>query len=179
MFLTYDNDKRFESENLQNIIMRYEFCNIKSKYPQKLIYKILDENQKRFTYCYSEWKYELPFRDGEGVETFTTIYHPAQIENHELIKDIEERGYKCWIRKLIIIFHNSIKYINPEYYKKYILKPMLMTKILQLIDKNLDNFKHWVCDIICLKQPCYCENNPVSRYVCYNLYKSSSWYCNF
>ena len=48
---------------------------------------------------------------------------------------------------------------------------MFMTKILQLIDKNFDEFKHWGCDFICVKQPCIRENNnPVSRYVCYNLY---------
>ena len=31
---------------------------------------------------------------------------------------------------------------------------MFMNKILQLIDNNLDNFKHWGCDINCVKQPC-------------------------
>ena len=30
---------------------------------------------------------------------------------------------------------------------------MLMNKIIQLIDKNIDNFKHWGCDFICVKQP--------------------------
>ena len=50
-------------------------------------------------------------------------------------------------------------------------KPMLATKVIQMIDKNLDNFKHWVCDFNCAEQPCNCDNkNPVSRYVCYKLY---------
>ena len=40
--------------------------------------------------------------------------------------------------------------------------------MLQLIDKNFDNFKHWGCDFTCVKQPCNCDNkNPVSSYVCY------------
>ena len=48
---------------------------------------------------------------------------------------------------------------------------MFINKILQLIDKNLDNFKHWVCDCNFIKQPWICENNnPVTRYVCYKLY---------
>ena len=48
---------------------------------------------------------------------------------------------------------------------------MFMTKILQLIDKNLDTSKHWGYDFNCVKQPCNCEkNNPVTRYVCYKLY---------
>ena len=34
---------------------------------------------------------------------------------------------------------------------------MFLTKILQLIDKNLDNFKHWGCDFNCAKQQCYCK----------------------
>ena len=33
---------------------------------------------------------------------------------------------------------------------------MIMTKILHLIDKKLDNFKHWAGDFNCVKQPCYC-----------------------
>ena len=50
---------------------------------------------------------------------------------------------------------------------------MFMNKILQLIDKILDNFTHWGCDLNCVKQPCNCENiYPVTRYVCYKLY---SW----
>ena len=48
---------------------------------------------------------------------------------------------------------------------------MFINKILQLIDRNLDNFKHWGCDFNCVNQPCNCENNnPVTRYVCYKLY---------
>ena len=48
---------------------------------------------------------------------------------------------------------------------------MLMNKILQLIDKNHDKFKHCGFEFNCVKQPCYCEkNNPVCRYVCYELY---------
>ena len=48
---------------------------------------------------------------------------------------------------------------------------MLMTEILQLIDMNLDHFKHWGCDFNCVKQPCYCKNNnPGFKYVCYILY---------
>ena len=48
---------------------------------------------------------------------------------------------------------------------------MFMTKILQLTDKDLDNFKHWGCGFICLEQPWCCDiSNPVTRYVCYKLY---------
>ena len=48
---------------------------------------------------------------------------------------------------------------------------MLVTKVLQLTDNNLDNFKHWGCDFNCVKLPCNCDNkDPVSRYVCFNLY---------
>ena len=55
-------------------------------------------------------------------------------------------------------------------YKNHIPKPMFTTKILQLIVKNLDNFKHRGCDFNCVKQPCNCgKNNPVIRYVCYKL----------
>ena len=48
---------------------------------------------------------------------------------------------------------------------------MFITKILHLIDRNPDIFKHWACNFICVKSPRNCENNnPVSRNVCYNLF---------
>ena len=37
--------KPYESENLQNLIMKYEFYNIKTKNPQKLNNKKLDEQE--------------------------------------------------------------------------------------------------------------------------------------
>ena len=47
---------------------------------------------------------------------------------------------------------------------------MFATKIIQRIDKNRDNFKHWGCDFNCVKRSCYCKNNnPLCRYVCYRL----------
>ena len=48
---------------------------------------------------------------------------------------------------------------------------MFMTKILQMIDKNLDNFKDWGCKFNCVKRRFYCKNNnPVTRFVCCELY---------
>ena len=50
---------------------------------------------------------------------------------------------------------------------------MFINKILQLIDKDLNNFKHWGCEFNCLEEPWNCVNtNPVTRYVCYNLYRA-------
>ena len=47
---------------------------------------------------------------------------------------------------------------------------MLRNEILQMIDKNPDNFKDWECKIIFVKSPGYCKNNdPVTEYVCYKL----------
>ena len=48
---------------------------------------------------------------------------------------------------------------------------MLLTKMLQLIDRNPDNLKDWVYTIDCVKSPCSGKNNnPGTKYVCYNLY---------
>ena len=30
---------------------------------------------------------------------------------------------------------------------------MFINKILQLIDKDINNFKHWGCDFNCLEEP--------------------------
>ena len=48
---------------------------------------------------------------------------------------------------------------------------MFIYEKLQLIDKNINNFKHWGCDFNCLEQPWKCRNNyPVTKHVCYKLY---------
>ena len=65
-------------------------------------------------------------------------------------------------------------------YKNHIPKSMLATKILQLIDKNLDNFKHWGCDFKRVKSPCYCKNkDPITRYVCTNYIHKYSLNCKY
>ena len=51
---------------------------------------------------------------------------------------------------------------------------MLMTKTLQLIDKNFDKLRNWVCPTSISTAVCYCRNtNPVTRYVCYIFHESS------
>ena len=50
---------------------------------------------------------------------------------------------------------------------------MFLTKILQLTDKNLHNFKHWGCDFNCVKSACSGKNN---NPVCYILYSQVSIY---
>ena len=61
--------------------------------------------------------------------------------------------------------------MNPFFYKKYLPKPMFLTKVLQFFDKNPDNVKDWASPTICFTAVCYCKNtNPVTRFVCYKLY---------
>ena len=120
----------------------------------------------------SECEYQLDYRCNDKPWGVATFYLDPLFENHRKIKELEKDGYKFHkIERLTITTYNSIKKFNPIFYKKHIPKPMLITNILQLIDKDLDNFKHWVCDFSCLEQPWCCENNnPVTKYVCYNIY---------
>ena len=47
---------------------------------------------------------------------------------------------------------------------------MLMTKILQLVDRNPDIFKDWGFKFNCVKAPCYCKKiDTVTRCMCYKL----------
>ena len=113
---TFVNNKLNESNNLQNIITKYEFYNIKSKYLQKLINKTLDDHEKRFSYDFSECNYDLSLRDNYGFEMHASIYPASHIKNHSFIREIAESGYNFrMIRELTILSHISIKYINPEY----------------------------------------------------------------
>ena len=50
---------------------------------------------------------------------------------------------------------------------------MIVTKILQQIDKKFDNFKHLACEYNCLvvNRIRNCKNiNPITRYICCKLY---------
>ena len=102
----------------------------------------------------------------------TTIYHSIQLKIYEEIRKPEKNGYKFInFFELILITYNSIRNSNPVFYKNLLPKPMFMTKILQLIDRNPDNFKNWVCDFICVERTDSCDNkDPVSRFVCYEFY---------
>ena len=100
----------------------------------------------------------------------STVYFPMLVKNYNQFSQFEVKGYELSkICKLIAITYDS----NIQYFQKnYKLKPMFVTKTLQLIDKNPDIFKDWSCGINCLKVPWGCKNfNPVSRNMCYYLYK--------
>ena len=51
---------------------------------------------------------------------------------------------------------------------------MLITKLIQIFDKNPEDSEDWKCKLVRLHQPSFCKrNNPVSRYVFYNLYNTT------
>ena len=166
-----------EPENLQSIILKGPFFNIRAMYPEKLIRTILLKHLENFVRCASECEYEIVLRnekDNKIWEDNYSIYLPTQVKDHKKIKELEYNNYKFHkIDVLTITVYNSIKDFHPIFYKKYIPKPMITTKILYQIYKNFDNFKHLACEYTCLdiNRIRNCKNtNPVSRYICYNLY---------
>ena len=121
----------------------------------------------------AECQYDLEFKCKKKPCGMATIYPAIQLENNQEIRKLEENGYKFnKIFKLTVITYNSIKNINPIFYKNHIPKPMSITnKILQLIDRNPGNFKDWACGLYCKERLGSCDNtDPVSRYVCYKFY---------
>ena len=169
--------QRNEPESLQNIILKGHFFNIRAKYPEKLIRSILLKHQEKFIRYVAECEYEIVLRneqDNKIWEDNYSIYLPPQVKNHRKIKELEYNGYKFHkIAVLTITTYNSIKDFHPIFYKKYMSKPMIATKMLQQIDKNFDSFKHLACEYNCLdiNRIRNCKNtNPVTRYVCYKLY---------
>ena len=146
-------------------------------YPEKFITRIFSKHKEKFFRYAAECEYEIVLRneqDNKIWENNFSIYLPPQVENHRKIMELEYNGYKFYkIDVLTITIYNSIKDFDPIFYKNYIPKPMIATKILQQIDKNFDNFKHLACEYNCLdlNRIRICENTiPVTRYVCYKLY---------
>ena len=101
-----------------------------------------------------------------------SMYIDPLIKPNKKIRELEKDGYKFHkIDKLTISTYNTIKKFNPIVHRDHIPKSMFINKILQLIDKDINNFKHWGCDFSCYEQPWKCRNNnPVTKYVCYKLY---------
>ena len=161
-----------EPESLQNFKINYVHRNIKSMYPKNLITSILYKHMQIFIPYTSECVYELDYRCKDKPWGIATIYLDPLIRTHKKIKELEKDGYKFYkIDKLTISTYNSIKNFNPIFYRDHIAKSMFINKILQLIDKDIKNFKHWGCDFNCLEEPLKCNNtNPVTKYVCYKLY---------
>ena len=128
----------------------------------------------------AECEYQLDFRtkDKDKPLVVATIYHPSQHMNSNKIIKFEKDGYRRYkIDKLTIFTFNSIKKLSLRIYKKYVPKPFLLTKILQMNDKDPDNFEKCGCKINFVEFPCYCKNdNLLFRYVCYILYTKALIY---
>ena len=173
--------QRNELESFQNLIKKYVRYINESMYPEKKFCSRISEHVKKFVPYRGECEYQLDYRskgkdEPRGVATF---HHPPLIKNHEKNKKSEKDGYKCYkINKLKSITYYSNKKLTLLFYKNHIPKPMIMTEFLQLIDKNPDSFKEWVCKFNCVKTPRHCENNNlVFRHVCYKFYKKYSFIC--
>ena len=143
-------------------------------YPEKIFHSILEEPVKMFVPYSGECEYRLDYRNIDknkpwGVATF---YLDPLIRNHKEIKKMEKDGYMFHKHdKVTLVTYNSIKTFNLIFYKNHIPKPLFITKILQLIDKNFDKFKRLCCEFNFVKQPCNCENNnSVTRNLCSKLY---------
>ena len=166
--------QRIKPESLQNIILRGYFYNIRFMYPEKLITKIILKHKEKFIHYAAECEYDIVLRNKQNNMIYESIYLPPQIKNHRKIKELEYNGYKFHkIDTLTITVYNSIKDLHPIFYKKFIPKPMIATKLLYQIDKNFDSFKHLACEYNCLDLDRIrnCKNtNPVTRYICYKLY---------
>ena len=162
----------YEPESLENINIKYVSRNNKSMYPKNIINSILYKHIQIIIPYTSECINQLDYRCKDKPWGLATIYLDPLIRTHKKIRELEKDGYKFHkIDKLTISTYNSIKNFNPLFYRDHIPKSMFINKKLQLIDKNLDNFKHWGCEFNCLEEPWNCRNNiPVTKYVCYKLY---------
>ena len=161
-----------EPENLQNIKLNYVYYTIKVMYPKKLISNTLLNHMRIFVPYTCECIYHLVYKCADKPIGVAVIYLDPLIKTNRPIKELEKDGYKFnKIAKLTISTYNSISEINHIFYRDYIPKSMFINKLFQLIDKDIENFKHWGCDFNCLEEPWKCKkNNPVTKYVCYKLY---------
>ena len=152
----------------------YIHRNIKCMYPKTIITSTIDKHLQIFDFFICECIYQLYYKCKDKCLGVATIYQDPLNKTHKKIKELEKDGYKFHkIFKLTITTYNSVKNFNPIFYRGHIPKSMFISKIVQLINKDVNNFKHWACDFNCIKDPWTCHNtNPVTRFVCYKLYNT-------
>ena len=78
------------------------------------------------------------------------------------------------INAIDIITQNNIKNIHPVFYKMRPPKPMMVRKVLLMIDRDFEKYTHWGCRINCFYEPKLCRNrnNQVKRYVCAKIFST-------
>ena len=83
--------QRNEPENLQSIILKGHFFNIRAMYSEKLIRTILLKHQENFVRYASECEYDIVRRnekDNKFWEDNYSIYLRPQVKNHKKNKRI-------------------------------------------------------------------------------------------
>ena len=129
----------YEPESLQNIKINYIYRNIKSMYLKNIFTSILFKQMQIFVPYTSECIHQLDSRCKDKPWGIATIYLNPSIKSHKKIREIEKDGYKFHkIDKLTISTYNSIKNINPIFYRDHTPKSMFLNKILQLIDTDIN-----------------------------------------
>ena len=76
--------QRNKPENLQNIILKGYFYNIRVMYPETVIRKIILKHKEKFVHYAAECKYEIVLKnkqDNKIWENNFSIYLPPQIKN--------------------------------------------------------------------------------------------------
>ena len=109
---------------------------ILNQYILKKNHSTKNELVKKFAPCSGKCEYQLHYRSKDKDKPWSeaTIFHQFSNKNHKKDKNSEKDGCKIYkIDKLTLITYNSIKIFKPIFYN-HMPKPMLATKILQLID---------------------------------------------
>ena len=104
-----------KKKNSQNIIIFYEFVNIKTKYPLKLIKNTLNNHQKMFINYTPMCRYYIELLNNNNEITTIMINIDPKYDIKNDIKIIEENLNAKYLRIVILIIFtsNSIKDYNP------------------------------------------------------------------
>ena len=116
MVLEVEYNRPFETnehESLQNIIIKYVCYQIKSRYPQKLLDKISDQQAKMLRPHTTECQNDLEFKGKYISIGIATVYLPIQVGNLRKISWFEKYDNKFnKIYKLPVHTYKSLKNLN-------------------------------------------------------------------
>ena len=164
------NNTKLKIEDNNNIVIKYHFKNQEEKNYLKIITDTIYKHKQVFGLFSRVINYLICYRSRQTNELVLLdhcdIYpHPTPYHYEDFDREIHS------INEIDIITQNNIKNIHIIFYKIWAPKPMMVRKLLLMIDRDFEKNTQWDCRINCFYEPKLCRKrkNQIKIYVCAKL----------
>ena len=137
---------KIEDDNI--IVIKYHYNNIEDKSHFNIITDTSYKHKQIFGLFSCVINYLICHRSRQTNESI--LLEHCDIYPHTSPYHYEDFYWEIHsINEIDIITQNLIKNIHPIFYKIWIPKPMMVRKLLLMIDRDFEKYTHWGCRINC------------------------------